>query len=89
MGGMVIVGSTLWILEVTKVSLTSEVRRLLLPTDSSPQMHIRTVDEYEQEWMVSTSYATYLSPSPIAACDEVEVQMQLLPKSFKIKVRPP
>ena len=42
-GGSVTCGRTGWILVVTKTSLTSEVMMELLPTPSSPQMHIRTV----------------------------------------------
>ena len=47
-GGRVIGGRTCWILDVTNESLTRDVRRELLPTDSSPQMHIRTVDMCEK-----------------------------------------
>lgn len=48
-GGSVMGGRTDWILAVTKVSLTSEVRRELLPTLSSPQMHIRTALSLDDE----------------------------------------
>lgn len=47
LGGRVIGGSTGWILEVTKVSLTSEVRRDDLPTDSSPHIAIRTMQSQQ------------------------------------------
>ena len=42
-GGMVIGGRTGVIFELTKLSFTKEVSNELLPTDSSPQTHIRTV----------------------------------------------
>lgn len=42
LGGIVICGSTGWILLFMNWSLTSEAMRLDLPVPSSPQTHIRT-----------------------------------------------
>ena len=62
-GGKVIGGSIGWIFDVTKVSFTSEVKRELLPTDSSPQIHIRTVCTSQHIHMAVKVSLAYLWPS--------------------------